>query len=85
MSLSCLQINNSSSSLAQIFSSVKAVFVKVKFDRAGTNDKPTVFTIMIEDSADATNICSFGADAERLRNAIKGHEVYHESDIVIIS
>ncbi|KAH7715095.1 hypothetical protein AAVH_17523 [Aphelenchoides avenae] len=54
--------------------SVKVVFVKVKYDRAATNDKPAVYTIMIEDSSEASNICAFGDDAQRLKIAIAGLE-----------
>ncbi|KAH7718425.1 hypothetical protein AAVH_14107 [Aphelenchoides avenae] len=54
--------------------SVKVVFVKVKYDRAATNDKPAVYTIMIEDRSEATNVCAFGDDAQRLKIAIAGLE-----------
>ncbi|KAH7698251.1 hypothetical protein AAVH_34660, partial [Aphelenchoides avenae] len=51
-----------------------SVFVKVNYDRAATNEKPAVYTVMIEDSSEATNICAFGADAERLKTALAGLE-----------
>ncbi|KAH7687814.1 hypothetical protein AAVH_40633 [Aphelenchoides avenae] len=64
----------SRSGAADFETSVKAVFVKVNYDRAAINEKPAVYTVMIEDSSEATNICAFGADAERLKTALAGLE-----------
>ncbi|KAH7710868.1 hypothetical protein AAVH_21822 [Aphelenchoides avenae] len=60
-----------SSSLKNV--TVRAQFIYVKLNKDGRDGKE-VFSVLIEDDTDKTNVVAFGDHAKKLRTALVGHE-----------